>query len=443
MISSTVDSMEGMRDQWERPEMRDALARRDIGVVFALLIESGMSQREIAELTRQNPSEVSEIIGGRQVMAYDLLERIAARLDIPRGYLGLAYGVVESPLPLDEAVKRVDFLAHAADAVVGKAVFGPTKISKPAHEATPVPSRAGLTDAAILRRVLDDLAHLEQQFGGGVVLPAAEGQLVWARGLLRATVREGVRPALFEAVALLHRRASCAAFDMGNLDRARSHVLAALELAHESQLSPLQAGLLYTAGRMEQYHGPPDAALRLFQFGYPAALASGSPRLCALLEVREARCYAVMGSRDAAQRAASLAVDNFHSGTEQPEWLRFFDESELYAAVGVTWAALGDENKAVAALRRSLRCRDGQSILYRSFDLAELAACHLRNGDVDEGVRIGAKALDLVDQLNSKRARDRLEPLRQAACRGGRETREIVARITAVRESAAPKVTAP
>ncbi|GHH56863.1 helix-turn-helix domain-containing protein [Lentzea cavernae] len=431
--------MERFKAWWDRPEMRDALAHRDIGTVFRLLVEEGVSQREIAQVTRQNQSEISEIIGGRRVMSYELLERIAVSLGVPRGHVGLEYGVVSPQPAQDEAAKRASFLARAAEAVVGQPVFGEAGEVALTAEETPVPAQVGPSDVVMLHRVLGDLTGLESQFGGGVVLAAVEGQLRWARRLLGVAVRDAVRPALFEAVALLHRRASSAAFDMGRLDRARKHLLAALELTQDAQNLPLQAMLFYCAGRMEQYHGPPDAALRLFQFGYPVALASRSPRLCALLEVREARCYAVMGNRESAERALSSAMENFHAEGDLPVWLEFFDEAELLAAVGVTWAELGEWTRAVAAIRRSLRHRGDGVALARSFDLAELATCHLRSGDVDEGVRVATRSLDLVEQLNSNRARDRLGPLERAARRGGSETSSVVHRITETRER---KVTA-
>jgi transcriptional regulator with XRE-family HTH domain len=58
---------------------------------FKLLQRVGVSQRRIASLTGQSQSEISEIISGRQVMAYDVLVRIADGLGVPRGHLGLAY----------------------------------------------------------------------------------------------------------------------------------------------------------------------------------------------------------------------------------------------------------------------------------------------------------------------------------------------------------------
>ena len=72
--------------------MRRFLAARDIGSVYRLLQRLGISQRVIAARTGQAQSEVSEIVAGhRQVVSYDVLERIAAGFGIPRGWMGLAY----------------------------------------------------------------------------------------------------------------------------------------------------------------------------------------------------------------------------------------------------------------------------------------------------------------------------------------------------------------
>jgi len=53
-------------DNWERQEMRDALANRDVSSVYRQLRRVGVSQRQIAALTGQSQSEVSEILKGRQ-----------------------------------------------------------------------------------------------------------------------------------------------------------------------------------------------------------------------------------------------------------------------------------------------------------------------------------------------------------------------------------------
>src|SRR5690242_12685248 len=119
---------------FEQPEMRSALAAREVSTVYRLLRRTGVSQRQIAALTGQSQSEVSEILKGRQVMAYDVLARIADGLGVPRGYMGLAYDEVTAVriagtkeaanAEESEEVKRRKFLAHAAAVAVGAHVLG-------------------------------------------------------------------------------------------------------------------------------------------------------------------------------------------------------------------------------------------------------------------------------------------------------------------------------
>lgn len=74
---------------FETSAMRDALAARDIGTVYRLLIDTGVPQRAIAGLTGQSQSEVHDVLHGRVVKQYDTLERIAAGLGVDRGAMGL------------------------------------------------------------------------------------------------------------------------------------------------------------------------------------------------------------------------------------------------------------------------------------------------------------------------------------------------------------------
>lgn len=110
--------------------MRSALAGRDISQVYRLLTVAGVQQRTIAALVGQSQSEVSEILKGRQVMAYDVLVRICTGLGIPRGLMGLTYDedietVVESePVEeVDEEMKRRALLAVGGVALFDRPVL--------------------------------------------------------------------------------------------------------------------------------------------------------------------------------------------------------------------------------------------------------------------------------------------------------------------------------
>ena len=70
--------------------MRTALAARDVTLIYRLLYQGGVAQREIARRTGQSQSEVSNILTGRTVRDVTVLERIADGLGIPRAQMRLA-----------------------------------------------------------------------------------------------------------------------------------------------------------------------------------------------------------------------------------------------------------------------------------------------------------------------------------------------------------------
>ena len=148
---------------WEQPDMRAALAARDVGTVYRLLRQVGVSQRQIAALTGQSQSEVSEIIKGRQVIAYDVLVRLAVGLGIPREYMGLSYGehstysgstVTKPPAEeVDEDVQRRDALAVGFLASLGFVPpFAALLDDSAAPREIPLPSRGPLTSTLTTTR---------------------------------------------------------------------------------------------------------------------------------------------------------------------------------------------------------------------------------------------------------------------------------------------------
>jgi hypothetical protein len=100
-------------------------------------------QRSIAALTSQSQPDIAAVLGGRRVMSYDLLDRIATGLGIPRGSMGLAYSADCTPTQQDEedeSVKRRRFLAHAGQILTGAAIFGDPGEFVTVHADTPFPT---------------------------------------------------------------------------------------------------------------------------------------------------------------------------------------------------------------------------------------------------------------------------------------------------------------
>ncbi|MBV9845654.1 MAG: helix-turn-helix transcriptional regulator [Kutzneria sp.] len=418
--------------------MRNALAARDVSSVYRQLRRVGVSQRQIAAMTGQSQSEVSEILKGRQVMAYDVLARIADGLGVPRGYMGLAYdettalklagGVDEAEQREDEEVKRRQFLQHAAAVTMGAQVLGPDTGQWVATAAqTPTPNRIGLTDVRQIEAATRALRSLDYQYGGGFCRDAVVAQLSWTRQLLEVTSSDVVRSRLFKAVADMHSLAGWTSFDIGLLDSARTHFAKALELAKQGGDNGLVANILYRMGRVYLQNEAPGEALKMFQLGQIAAQESGSALTVAVLCANEAWAYGKLNRQDQVQRMIGRTRDEFERAQSEdvPSWVKFFDVNDLHGMIGSALSALGEfeENRlkyAPLAVNELVKCNEGyESNMQRThvFGLSMLAENHMRVGDVDQGVKVGNQAMKLGEAIKSKRVVARLKPLQIEASR--------------------------
>lgn len=418
-------------EAWEDQEMRNALAAREVSTIYKLLRRKGVSQRQIAAMTGQSQSEVSEILKGRQVMAYDVLVRIADGLGVPRGYMGLAYDEVtaqrvaetrESPEAEEpENVKRRKFLAHAAAVAVGAHVLGADSgswVSNPVL--TPAPGRIGMTDVRQVEAATRALRSLDYQYGGGFCRDAVVAQLSWGQQMLNSSGTEVVRQRLHVALADLHNLAGWTSFDVGLIDSARNHFGRALELAKAGESDELVANILYRMGRVYLHKEAPDDALKMFQLGQIAAQQSGSELAVAVICANQAWAYAMMGHEDQTMKLIGRTRDEFARADhgEAADWVKFFNEDDVYSMIGTVHTVLAQKvdvrhtKYAIPALTRAIDSYGDEVARNKAFNLSSLATNHLLDGDIDHGAKIGVQAVDLAQHLKSKRVRDRLEPLR-------------------------------
>jgi transcriptional regulator with XRE-family HTH domain len=431
--------------------MRAALSKREISTVYRLLRQHGVSQRQIAAMTGQSQSEVSEILKGRQVMAYDVLTRISDGLGVPRGYMGLAYDEVTAIRVVgaadgqqaeeDESVKRRRFLAHAAQVTMGAAVFGSESGTWAANPArTPAPGRIGMTDVRQVEAATRALRALDYQYGGGFCRDAVVAQLSWGQQMLESNGTELVKNRLFVALADLHSLAGWTSFDTGLMDSARGHFANALDLAKQGENHPLVANVLYRMGRVYLHQEAPNDALKLFQLGQIAAQESGSELAVAVLCANEAWAYAMMGNDDQAMKLLGRSKDEFARAdlVNAESWVKFFNETDVYAMIGTVHTVLAQQNAAhtkyaIPALTRAVESYDDDMARSKAFMLSALATNHLIDGDIDQGARVGGKALDCADGIKSARVRDRMRPMQVEAerRRNNADARDLADRLHA------------
>ncbi|MGH3786383.1 MAG: helix-turn-helix domain-containing protein [Pseudonocardiaceae bacterium] len=422
-------------ETWNEPEMKRVLADRDISSVYRQLRRHGISQRHIAALTGQSQSEVSEILKGRQVMAYDVLVRICVGLGIPREYMGLAYGATTATSLVgttdnalaeeDESVKRRKLLAHGAAVLFGTAVLGADRgqwLPSPAQ--TPAPSHIGMTDVKQVEAATRAMRALDYQFGGGACRDAVVAQLSWAQRLLGASGKDEVRQRLFRALGDLQNLAGWTTFDVGLLDSSRSHFASALEFAKQSGDSGLLSNIMYRIGRVYLHRGAANDALKWFQLGQIAAQDSGSELAVAVLCGNEAWAYAMLGDDVQAKKMLGRSRDELARANlaEAPDWARFYNETDMYAMTGTVHNELAvfdprHATAAISAFGQALNRYDDAMSRSQAFSLTMLATSHLRQGDVDHGVHVGRKALRMATAVKSQRVTDRLKPLEIEAAR--------------------------
>jgi hypothetical protein len=118
----------------------------------------------------------------------------------------------------------------------------------------------------------------------------------------------------------------------------------------------------------------------------------------------EARAHARLGDARACDLALADAVAAFERRhpDDDPEWIRYFDDSELAAEFGHCSRDLARAGGAVGYATEALGAL-GVSSRSDFFVTMVLADAHAAAGDIDEAVRVTAQALDIAAGLSSAR----------------------------------------
>jgi transcriptional regulator with XRE-family HTH domain len=394
---------------WRDLEMRRALAVRDISTVYGLLAEHGVSQTDIARLARQSQSEVSEIISGRRVMAYDVLVRIAEGLGVPRGYMGLAQsdgpdstypsedGGIDPEVD-DEMISR-RILGMASAALLGEiALDGPimqlgtTVLGDSSGLQLLTGSSESLGtldkhDVAWIKSVTDRLWSLDLEYGGASIFPAARGVAVQVVGALRNSPpsRE-----LQLAASHLCRVAGWAAFDAGHKRVFWQYHATALDLAHEARDLETVITMVNVAGRAEILSGNHQAAAKLFE-------------LVSFRKKPNAVDWGLLGSS-----YAPHIPDSARGALEHLQNADGADTLDAIAMLGHVSHDLGDYPAAIDALNNVVPHRSGRLALQETVPLA--IAC-LRTGERSIGLHHAENVLKMSENVRTSKCIDDLRPL--------------------------------
>ncbi|MGH4007510.1 MAG: helix-turn-helix domain-containing protein [Pseudonocardiaceae bacterium] len=398
---------------------RRALAARDIAVVYRLLTEAGVSQHQIAHLTGQSQSEVSEILTGRRVVrAYDVLVRIAEGLDVPRGWMGLAYdevlesaGLAVGEEVVDENMKRRALLAVGGVALLGAPVLGEVlELPTPPDTPTPLPSRLGVSDVAALKELTAELRTGARAYGGCAdVITAVANR---SRPLMSVPASEPLKAELGSALADLHTLAGWCCVDSGLPDQARACFATAMDLAAGAGDGVQVASALWHAGIQMRDAGAYNDGLKACQLGLiklgEAPDSPGAAEAIAWLNAESARVQAAMGDSAAAERSLKIAREWQPATT--------YDDADMDHGAASVYLLLGRLDTAEAFAASSVRKWSAEGTSRREGVAADiaLATIHTQAGQSDAAA-LAQRAIAGVAPLRSLRTRRvKLAPLVEA-----------------------------
>lgn len=206
------------------------------------------------------------------------------------------------------------------------------------------------------------------------------------------------------------------AFDGGRYQAAESRYRQGMQAARMAEDDRLYAYLLASTAHLLANLGETDEALACIAVAARVARRRSSATTQAHIAVVEANIHARRGDATAADRALEQA-DGWFAQIDLanlPPWLYYFDRAELLCWHGSVALRLGRLDAAQAVLEERLALLDRSLLRERAFATADLAACHVRRHEVDQGVRLAIEALGMANGTKSVRVVERVAALRRS-----------------------------
>ncbi|WP_432148269.1 hypothetical protein [Streptomyces sp. bgisy029] len=406
------------------PVMIEACRARDFGRIFRLVkARAGIYPSMIARRCDLTPSRVGEVIAGRrQLLHMDVIERISDGLRIPGHMLGLARRSWETPpnleaTPRETAQSPTSALEPLAAGLLGADV---DSILALATERDLSPSTLNA-----LRSSIADYWRRDDEHGGEALRPAVVGQLRYVVDLLKEQRSAPLRDGLHGIAAELARLTGWTYFDARQYNQARAYFTEALGLAKAIDDRQFMANVLACMSLQATYQDKPGDALALVTAAQDQARAAAgtTPRVLAMLAMREAFAHATLGNHSTVHTAISEAHTQFgriSTGDPDPAWVAYFDEPKLIVDTGIAHGRLGEAALAEPLIADALRREQASNHRGRAFHAFWLARTQLQRGKLDEACHTAMNALAPAAAVSSQRVAghlrefyEQLEPFRR------------------------------
>ncbi|MFH9370169.1 transcriptional regulator [Streptomyces sp. or20] len=315
-------------------------------------------------------------------------------------------------IPEESDVLRRVFMTSGTTTVAAASLGPGGAPASAAQVSLPAQRRVGEAEVNAVEKAVRQIRLLDDRHGADGLYRRAAQPLRAAYELLDAgtTARRATSERLHAGAGELAISVGWLAHDSGRFDDARSHYAEALATARLAGDAGLEAHAFCNTSFLARDAGRPREAVRAAEAGQRAARTLGSPRLLALLALREAGGRAGLGDRTGCARAIGRARAAFDRGTAagDPEWMSFFREAELELLEAQCWSALGDWSRAARHGLRATALRDAHFTRNLALYRAQLTGDLARAGRADEAAATGHQVLDLLTRVQSSRIREML-----------------------------------
>ncbi|GGO86789.1 sporulation protein [Wenjunlia tyrosinilytica] len=427
-----------------------SLALRVNQLARASGIETDYSHTSVANWARRGmtpkwpiPKLLAQAIAERLGRPVRLEEIGMGEAEAPDANVGLDFprdptDAIRTATSFWSSVNRRDFLAGSGFAASAFTVPVTRWLVSPADDTADHAGgrRVGRADLDELREAADDARRWDSRYGGGNWKAGSVTTCLRERAtpLLRGSFSDDVGRDLFSVTAELSRLAGWTAFDVGEHEVAQRHFIQALRLARAGADVQLGCYVLTTMAMQSLLRGFTNEAVDMAQGAFERAKHNAVPKVLAFAKLIEARAHARGGDPRSASRALAgsedlLARANERSGDE-PVWIDFYDHARLSADATEVFRDLKDPRAVLAWNRQAAAMPPGVFTRSVGMRLAIVGTAHLQARDLDRGLELGNRSVDILARVESIRALDYVREFNDALAPWRREpaVREFVHR---------------
>ncbi|WP_177191498.1 hypothetical protein [Nocardioides luteus] len=258
------------------------------------------------------------------------------------------------------------------------------------------------------------LRRWEGRFRLGIKRKAVLGQLAEVAELVERGQPAELEQRLFRVVAELSKAAASMSWEAGLNAEAQHYYLLSLRASHAASDRLFGLNVLAAMARQMIYLNRSADALEIVRAAVDGAPRT-TPRVHAMLRMREAWAHARLGRPEAFRRVAGkaeeLMVADHGADGDDPPWIDGFDSAELSGTIGGRYLELATVTgkpqgfgHAVTYISDALKLRDQDNLRNRALDTINLARARLGTGEPDEAARTALEAMRMARHINSGHA---------------------------------------